>query len=323
MSLPKEQRNWIPAQCNAASLVLYQLRFTVFTIQLQIGFSRYLQRKHLPTSSCLQNDDHRRTQSPRNNIAPLRPTLSLHDAYLQAPLPEPAPQTILQPLYPIPPPLLPSNNMDSEDDDDDQIIPLTPPPIPLTEPLAIATPPPVLPPTLLPPMPPAQTPLIPEPVEDPRIRPRRIAKPSLAAREAAETTAIQQSLKKPKHVAKFAITNSPEAITTPSEPLTYEEALASPERDLWINAIHEELDSLARHKTWQLVPCPQYRNVIGTKWVFKSKDSIPRRFKARLVAQGYSQIPSINYNETFAPVVKSTSVHTLFAIAVQEELYIY
>jgi hypothetical protein len=128
---------------------------------------------------------------------------------------------------------------------------------------------------------------------------------------------------KPPLVAKIAITNSTEAITTPSEPLTYEEALASPERDLWINAIHEELESLARHKTWQLVPRPQYRNVIGTKWVFKIKDTIPRRFKARLVAQGYSQIPGIDYNETFAPVVKSTSVRTLFAIAVQEELHIY
>jgi hypothetical protein len=206
---------------------------------------------------------------PGNNIPPIMSTLLLHDAYLQAPLPEPAPQPAPRSLYPIPSSPLPlpppSNNLDSEDDDDDQIIPLTPPPIPPTEPLAIATPQPVLLPAPPPPMPPTQTSPIPEPVEDPRIRPRRTAKPSLAAREAAETTAIQQSLKKPKHVAKIAITNSLETITTPSEPLTYEEALASPERDFWINAIHEELDSLARHKTWQLVPRPQYRNVIGTK----------------------------------------------------------
>jgi hypothetical protein len=209
--------------------------------------------------------------------------------------------------------------------DDDQIIPPTPAP---TEPLAIATPSPLLPPVLPPTPPPVPTtqtpPPIPEiPVENPPIRPRRTTKPSLAARKAAETAAIQQSSRKPKHIAKIAITTPSEAITTPSEPLTYEEALASLERDLWINAIHEELDSLARHNTWQLVPRPQYRNVIGTKWVFKIKDTIPCRFKARLVAQGFSQIPGIDYNETFAPVVKSTSVRTLFAIAVQEQFHIY
>ena len=152
--------------------------------------------------------------------------------------------------------------------------------------------------------------------EDPNARPRRNIKPSLAAREAAESAALRHSSR--KHSIRVAITQP-----SPQEPTTYEEALASPQQDLWITAIQAELDSLARHQTWQLVPRPPNRKTVSTKWVFKLKDTIPPRPKARLVARGFTQIPGEDYNETFAPIVKASSIRTLFALAAQEDLLIF
>jgi hypothetical protein len=137
-------------------------------------------------------------------------------------------------------------------------------------------------------------------------RSRRNIKPSLAAREAAESR---------KYSARVAITQP-----SPADPTTYEEALASSERDLWIAAIKAEFDSLARHQTWQLIPRPPNRKTVSTKWVFKLKDALPPRPKARLVARGFTQIPGEDYNDTYAPVVKASSIRTLFALAAQEAL---
>nr|GEZ67401.1 retrovirus-related Pol polyprotein from transposon TNT 1-94 [Tanacetum cinerariifolium] len=72
----------------------------------------------------------------------------------------------------------------------------------------------------------------------------------------------------------------------------------------WVSAIQEELDQFARLKVWRLVPRPKDKYVIKTKWIFKNKkdESSFIRNKARLVAIGYSQQESIDYDETFAPV---------------------
>ncbi|XP_019189508.1 PREDICTED: uncharacterized protein LOC109183936 [Ipomoea nil] len=69
--------------------------------------------------------------------------------------------------------------------------------------------------------------------------------------------------------------------------------------------MQEELGQFERNKVWNLVPKLDGVNVVGTKWIFHNKtDSAGNitRNKARLVAQGYSQIEGIDYEETFAPV---------------------
>jgi hypothetical protein len=75
----------------------------------------------------------------------------------------------------------------------------------------------------------------------------------------------------------------------------------------WVNAMHEELNNFTRNEVCELVKRPKNHNVIGTKWVFRNKhneDGLVVRNKARLVAQGYTQIEGLDIGETFAPVAR-------------------
>jgi hypothetical protein len=102
------------------------------------------------------------------------------------------------------------------------------------------------------------------------------------------------------------------------EPQKIFEALEDPD---WGEAMHEELNNFERNKVWSLVEKPKdCRNVFGTKWVFKNKqyvNGIVVRNKARLVAQGYSQVEGIDYGETFAPMARLASIRILLAYASQ------
>jgi len=93
------------------------------------------------------------------------------------------------------------------------------------------------------------------------------------------------------------------------EPTTVDEALSD---DGWILAMQEKLNQFQRNDVWNLVPKPQQKNIIGTKWVFKNKlneQGEVVRNKAKLVAQGYSQQEGIDYTETFAPVARLEAVN--------------
>ncbi|KAK1647576.1 hypothetical protein QYE76_065381 [Lolium multiflorum] len=82
----------------------------------------------------------------------------------------------------------------------------------------------------------------------------------------------------------------------------------------WVEAMHEELNNFKRNKVWTLVEKPkECRNVIGTKWIFKNKQDEfgnVMRNKARLVAQGFSQVEGIDFGETYAPVARLESIQT-------------
>jgi len=107
-------------------------------------------------------------------------------------------------------------------------------------------------------------------------------------------------------------------------PITYQEAMQSLESDKWKSAMDEEMQSLLKNNTWELVQLPKGKRAIGCKWVFAKKDGSPSkkdiRYKARLVAKGYAQKEGIDYNDVFSPVVKHSSIRILLALVAQLNL---
>ena len=91
----------------------------------------------------------------------------------------------------------------------------------------------------------------------------------------------------------------------------------------WRKAMDEEMDSLRKNDTWTLEKLPRGRNVVSSKWVFKSKtnpDGSLNRRKARLVARGFSQTAGVDYFETFAPVVRYESVRCALSLAAAHDM---
>jgi hypothetical protein len=103
-----------------------------------------------------------------------------------------------------------------------------------------------------------------------------------------------------------------------------EEALEDPD---WVNAMHEELHNFERNKVWTLVEKPKGdQNIIGTKWVFRNKqdeDGQVVHNKARLVAQGYTQVEGMDYGETYALVARLESIHILLVYASHDDITLY
>ena len=122
--------------------------------------------------------------------------------------------------------------------------------------------------------------------------------------------------RKPNHkYANAAIVEDADA----KEPETFEEASQSPE---WIKAMKEEITALEQNQTWELAPKPRDVKPISCKWVYKIKrrtDGSIERFKARLVARGFSQQYGLDYDETFSPVAKLTTIRVLLALAANRD----
>ena len=103
-----------------------------------------------------------------------------------------------------------------------------------------------------------------------------------------------------KYVFLAEISNS-EAL----EPRNLTEARARPDWSCWERAVEEELQTLKEAGTWEVVDAPNDVNIIGSKWVFRAKKDAAGnvvRYKARIVAQGFSQVPGVDYFNMFAPV---------------------
>jgi hypothetical protein len=110
------------------------------------------------------------------------------------------------------------------------------------------------------------------------------------------------------------------------DPLNLCDAMRSEDASKWEVAMQEEYGSLMANGTWELVTLPKDRKSVGCKWVFRTKRDASGhivRHKARLVAKGYSQVEGVDFNETFAPVAKFTTIRCMLAIGAAMDLEIH
>jgi histone deacetylase 1/2 len=128
-------------------------------------------------------------------------------------------------------------------------------------------------------------------------------------------TRLQGGIRKPKVYTDGTIRYGLSAF---AEPHTVEEALASKH---WKEAMYLEYNALVKNKTWHLVPPRKGINVIDCKWVWKIKykaDGSLDKYKGRLVAKGFKQRYGIDYEDTFSPVIKMSTIRIILSIAVSK-----
>lgn len=114
--------------------------------------------------------------------------------------------------------------------------------------------------------------------------------------------------------------NVASAVETPK---TYKQAMRSPTRAQWVDAVAVELANMERRGVWSVVELPEGSRAVGTVWVFKTKlrpDRSLLKHMARLCAQGFAQIAGIDFNETYAPTGSKAGLRLLLAIAAAEDL---
>ncbi|CAO1618272.1 unnamed protein product [Parajaminaea phylloscopi] len=159
--------------------------------------------------------------------------------------------------------------------------------------------------------------------------PRQSSRPRRAPDRYGLTAVIQEE----RHIHQEALPTDVivdgTATSTPADPIepkTFDEAVQGPHQAEWRKAIDKELDCLAKNNTWQEVPLPSDAHTITAKWVFKLKRDASGqivKFKARLVARGFSQVEGIDYTETFAPVSRLASFRMFLAQAVARRMFIH
>jgi hypothetical protein len=127
-------------------------------------------------------------------------------------------------------------------------------------------------------------------------------------------TRLQAGLRQPKIYTDGTIRYG--MFTSNGEPQTVEEALGDKN---WKEAMDLEYNALMKNNTWNLVPPKKGINIIDCKWVHQIKyraDGSLDKYKSRLVAKGYKQRYGIDYEDTFSPVVKMSTIRIILSIAV-------
>ena len=83
--------------------------------------------------------------------------------------------------------------------------------------------------------------------------------------------------------------------------------------------MNEEMKSLQKNRTWELVDCPPRKKLVGCRWKYTVKykaDGSIERYNLRLVAKGYTQTYGIYYTETFAPIAKINTFRVLLSLVI-------
>jgi len=130
------------------------------------------------------------------------------------------------------------------------------------------------------------------------------------------TSKVRRSSRKPvsKKMDQYVMYLATEEAST--DPIR--QAFERVAKNNWREAMREEYNSLLENGTWELCDLPEGKKALRNKWLFKTKkdnNGNIERYKARLVVKGYEQKGGIDYEETYSPVVRYSSIRTLLALA--------
>ena len=95
------------------------------------------------------------------------------------------------------------------------------------------------------------------------------------------------------------------------KPQNFKATVSSPDAPYWKEVINSEIESIMQNHTWELVDLPYGCQNLRCKWIFNRKikaDGSIEKYKARLVVKGYKQNESLDYFDTYSPVMRITSI---------------
>ena len=127
---------------------------------------------------------------------------------------------------------------------------------------------------------------------------------------------------RPRNIERTSIAHT--GITP--EPKTYTEVMKRPDAAMWEAACEEECKPFEAMEVFEVVPRPANKKVVGSKWVYREKrgpDGKIQKYKARVVAQGFTQVKGVDFDKTFAPVAKLSSLRAILAIAAELDLEVH
>jgi hypothetical protein len=104
---------------------------------------------------------------------------------------------------------------------------------------------------------------------------------------------------------------------TDSKPTTFEQVV---DQQVWRDAMQEEYDSIMSNYVWEVVPRPEGKSVVTSRWLYKIKDVADgsiEKHKAQFVARGFSQVEVIDYDETFTLITRYTSIRSIMTIVAE------
>ena len=110
------------------------------------------------------------------------------------------------------------------------------------------------------------------------------------------------------------------------DPVSVKQAMESDNSKKWFNAMKEELKSMDDNQVWDLVELLESSKQVGCKWVFKTKRDSKgniERYKARLIAKGFTQKDGIDYKKTFSLVSKKNSLRIILALVAHYDLELH
>lgn len=128
--------------------------------------------------------------------------------------------------------------------------------------------------------------------------------------------------KKPKQYDDYVSFQCQNEVNLDDVPMSVSEALSRADSSRWQQAMEEEMASFKKSEAWELVDSPNSGTLVECKWMFKKKIDQENKmcYRARLVAKGYTQREGLDYDETFSPVIRYSSLRLLLALSLKLDL---